>query len=319
MSGTKDIAVPLELRVLAGPQAGASCALPLRSAWELAAGAGAGAGADVLLHGSAAPVRLRTRMRDRAAEIELLEGQARLGAHALAPGAVLPWRAGATLALGDGAIEVAWGRADQALWESPEAPAEQAHTPAPEAARAAPRAHPERWLALAGAALALGSAGLWSLTQLLTPARAAAAPALRVAAAPDRAAAVAEVYRLHGLSVQAQAGGDGQVEVRVADGDAARGPAAQAAQQAALRDVPGLAGIAVKAGPAKPPQRPALPEDPGKRVTAVVADAELPYLVTADGSRYFVGALLPSGHRVVQIAERQVSLERDGQRTELAL
>ena len=32
-----------------------------------------------------------------------------------------------------------------------------------------------------------------------------------------------------------------------------------------------------------------------------------------------MGALLPSGHRVVQIAERQVSLERDGQRTELAL
>ena len=40
---------------------------------------------------------------------------------------------------------------------------------------------------------------------------------------------------------------------------------------------------------------------------------------TADGSRYFNGALLPSGHRVVEIAERAVVVERDGQRTRLTL
>ncbi|MGQ3096342.1 MAG: SctD/MshK family protein, partial [Roseateles sp.] len=60
-------------------------------------------------------------------------------------------------------------------------------------------------------------------------------------------------------------------------------------------------------------------EDPAKRLVAVVDNADSPYFITADGARYFSGALLPSGHRVVQIAERSVTVERDGQRTLLTL
>ena len=51
----------------------------------------------------------------------------------------------------------------------------------------------------------------------------------------------------------------------------------------------------------------------------MVGDAEAPYFVTADGSRYFTGAVLPSGHRVMQIADRSVMVERDGLLTRLTL
>ena len=64
---------------------------------------------------------------------------------------------------------------------------------------------------------------------------------------------------------------------------------------------------------------PAPREDPAKRLVAVVDNADNPFFITADGSRYFTGALLPSGHRVVQIAERSVWVERDGQRLRLTL
>ena len=43
------------------------------------------------------------------------------------------------------------------------------------------------------------------------------------------------------------------------------------------------------------------------------------YLVTADGARYFIGAMLPTGHRITQIEHNRVTLERDGQRSTLTL
>jgi type III secretion protein D len=61
-----------------------------------------------------------------------------------------------------------------------------------------------------------------------------------------------------------------------------------------------------------------VPDDPGKRIASLVP-GEPAYLVTADGSRYFVGALLPSGHRVLLIADKTVTVERDGQLTKLTL
>ena len=65
------------------------------------------------------------------------------------------------------------------------------------------------------------------------------------------------------------------------------------------------------AKPTPPPAAP-LSDDPGKRIASLVP-GEPAYLVTADGSRYFVGALLPSGHRVTQIAKGSLTLELNGQ------
>ena len=65
---------------------------------------------------------------------------------------------------------------------------------------------------------------------------------------------------------------------------------------------------------------PAVVDDPGKRVAAIVSGnpPEVPpYLVTADGTRYFEGALLPTGHRIAAIGQHEVLLEKDGARTPL--
>jgi type III secretion protein D len=41
------------------------------------------------------------------------------------------------------------------------------------------------------------------------------------------------------------------------------------------------------------------------------------YLVTADGARYFIGAMLPTGHRITQIQHGSVTLERNGEQSTL--
>ena len=41
------------------------------------------------------------------------------------------------------------------------------------------------------------------------------------------------------------------------------------------------------------------------------------YVVTADGTRYFTGAVLPTGHRIQAIQANLVQLERDGQISQL--
>jgi len=53
-----------------------------------------------------------------------------------------------------------------------------------------------------------------------------------------------------------------------------------------------------------------LPVD-GTRIVSVVASAD-PYVVTADGSRYYVGASLPQGGKLAGVKEGEVLVERDG-------
>lgn len=43
------------------------------------------------------------------------------------------------------------------------------------------------------------------------------------------------------------------------------------------------------------------------------------YLVTEDGTRWFVGASLPTGHKIVEIGEGQVTFERNGMRDTLTM
>jgi type III secretion protein D len=81
------------------------------------------------------------------------------------------------------------------------------------------------------------------------------------------------------------------------------------------RDVPGLHSLQPINEPPRhtPSPIPAL-DDPGKRVASIVAGAE-PYVVTVDGTRYFVGAMLPTGHRIELIDGSRVELEREGERS----
>jgi type III secretion protein D len=129
------------------------------------------------------------------------------------------------------------------------------------------------------------------------------------------ATAVREVYRLHGVRAEIDAAGQGVVRVQTRTTDLA---ALQQVQATARRDVAGLAQLVATNEP--PPTGPsAVPrvDDPGKRVAGIVG-GDAAHVVTVDGTRYFIGALLPTGHRITSIADRQVKLEREGERSVLA-
>jgi type III secretion protein D len=121
---------------------------------------------------------------------------------------------------------------------------------------------------------------------------------------------VTDVFRVNGVAVQAHVTGPGLVVAEAAERDPER---LARAVEVVRRDVRGLDKLAVenRARPLPPPAPP-VPDDPGKRIASLVP-GDPGYLVTADGSRYFIGAVLPSGHRVTAIAQQRVTLERDGQ------
>lgn len=125
---------------------------------------------------------------------------------------------------------------------------------------------------------------------------------------------IAEVFRINGIAAQSRAAGAGRFLAEVAERDTQR---LARAEDVVRRDVRGVQQLVVR-NSATPSPKPAPPvvDDPNKRIASVVPH-DPAYVVTADGARYFVGALLPSGHRIAQIAEQRVVLERDGQQTNL--
>lgn len=126
--------------------------------------------------------------------------------------------------------------------------------------------------------------------------------------------AVQDVYRVNGVMAQVQGAGPGIVRVQTALADPSPLPGIESTVR---RDVQGLSRLDSlnQPPPHVPSPVPAL-ADPGKRVASVVAGDE-PYVVTADGTRYFVGALLPTGHRILAIDGSRVQLEREGQASAL--
>jgi type III secretion protein D len=139
---------------------------------------------------------------------------------------------------------------------------------------------------------------------------------LDLASGEQIARQVADVLRLNGVRAEVRHVGRGVVQARLHEPDAERRARAEAA---ARRDVRGLASLAVEVvdtGPVRPAA--AVPVDPAKRVVTIVYGPG-GYVVTADGARYFEGALLPSGHRIARIEARDVELVRDGRSSRLAL
>lgn len=139
-------------------------------------------------------------------------------------------------------------------------------------------------------------------------------PALEVLVDEAIVREVTEVFRINGVAVQAQATGPGRIAVEASEPDAAR---LARAEDVVRRDVRGLDTLTLRnTAVPQAPKVPALPDDPNKRIASLVP-GEPAYVVTVDGARYFIGALLPSGHRITQIATQRVVLERDGQQTSL--
>ena len=146
-------------------------------------------------------------------------------------------------------------------------------------------------------------------------ARPASSPvAVEVAVDEALAREVTEVFRVNGVAVQSEVIGPGRVAVQAAERDADR---LARAEEVVRRDVRALEQLSVRntAKPVPPPAPP-VSDDPGKRIASLVP-GEMAYLVTADGARYFIGAMLPTGHRIIQIQHGSVTLERNGEQSTL--
>lgn len=130
----------------------------------------------------------------------------------------------------------------------------------------------------------------------------------------DLVVAVRDVFRVQGMPADIKALGPGAMLAETHVADVGR---LDAIKSVARRDVPGLTAIEVHnvPPPAVPDPVPVI-DDPGKRVSSIVPGHPA-YIVTADGTRYFQGALLPTGHRIVAVNTGEVLLERGGQTTAL--
>lgn len=378
---------PLELRVLAGPQAGARIALTPGGRVDV--GSLDASGCHVVLRDpQVTEQRVRLHIGVDDASIEVLSGRVLLGGRWLTAPASVAWACYAPIRLGDTVLAIGhdqgdgWARAESmALVPLAEAasaempPFTPAHPDArtetraeapPAMATAAPRRRLETWLAIFGGALTLVASGLLAFVSVATPAHvgvespaqrltrllqvpefsglrvvtaegdrlrvqgdlltnadrrrlearlssAALTPVLDVRVGEQIAAGVREVFRMNGvvaetaLPTELTEVGVVRVATRVAD------PAVlQHAEAVARRDVPGLSGLQVdNTPPAATPVATPVTDDPGKRVASIVP-GETPYVVTVDGTRYFTGAMLPSGHRLSAISEQEVLLDKDG-------
>lgn len=145
---------------------------------------------------------------------------------------------------------------------------------------------------------------------------------LNVVTGQELAERVQDVFRMHGFVVTSAYEGDGRV---IIGGVKQADKKFEAAVKAAMDNVNGLAGISVGSAESAKPNvaegirrtadpvpnsAPAVNNDP-KRVTSIVGGAT-PFVLTADGSRYFEGALLPLGQRLIEIQENAIVVEHNG-------
>jgi type III secretion protein D len=142
---------------------------------------------------------------------------------------------------------------------------------------------------------------------------------LNVTVGEHLARAVEDVYRTNGVDAEVVATDAGRVEVRTSVADADRLKALESAVRADVPQVSSLKLIntppkIVKTHLAAPVKKLSL--DPGKRVAMVNSD-QPPYVLTEDGSRYFVGSLWPGGQRISDISDGRVLLDKAGVVTEL--
>ena len=125
----------------------------------------------------------------------------------------------------------------------------------------------------------------------------------------EQARAAADVARLNGFEVQARAVQPGIVELTTRPLD----PDARGRLERLIRhDVPGLSRVVLRDDAAlRPADDVRTLADVTRRVASVVG-GDPAYILTADGARYFPGAIMPSGHRLVAIRGQQIVLEHNG-------
>ena len=172
-----------------------------------------------------------------------------------------------------------------------------------------------RWAAVAVLGVGVAVAAGWNPVQLglkgHSPhvARTPEQPPTAGRPGADIAHDVEEVLRLSDVACDAHYDGNGTVTVRGHLGD----PKALATviQSRAMHEIVGLKRVLAvnlddRHGSAAPTQV------DGTRIVSAISGDD-PYVVTADGSRYYVGAELPQGGRLTGVDGDEVLIERNGQ------
>ena len=131
----------------------------------------------------------------------------------------------------------------------------------------------------------------------------------------DLARAVADVARIHGLQATARPTGRDTVELRVTPLE----PAAKAKLAQAVRgDVRALGGLSLRDDLPPVDLTPLKTiQDATKKVSTVIG-GDPGFIQTVDGARYFPGAVMPSGHRLVSIQGNMAIFEKSGRETRVA-
>ncbi|MEE9335090.1 MAG: hypothetical protein V3U65_13460 [Granulosicoccaceae bacterium] len=125
------------------------------------------------------------------------------------------------------------------------------------------------------------------------------------------AESVASVFRVNNLEAVASSLASGEVLVKTTTSDL---QLLDKVEAIAYVDVVGLKGLKIENSPPAAIQALVEPAGndfetvPGKRIVMVMV-TEPTYILTEDGSRYFTGSILPSGHKVKAILEKKVELE----------
>jgi len=122
---------------------------------------------------------------------------------------------------------------------------------------------------------------------------------------------VSAVYRLSDVDASVDINGPGEVAVRTTIADDTY---LEEVESRAYQDVPELVRLTRINTPPPTTTKDSKPTAftplPGKRIKMVVS-SDPAFILTEDGSRYFTGAILPSGYKIKSIYEKTVQLERD--------
>ncbi|MFN3592258.1 MAG: hypothetical protein ACK4TG_08730 [Thermaurantiacus sp.] len=126
--------------------------------------------------------------------------------------------------------------------------------------------------------------------------------------------AVEDVARLHGIAARARTSGTDGIILDTAPLDSE----SRAQLASAIRaDVPAVQQIWLRDGLSPPDNAaPRSVSEAAKRVATVIR-GEPSYVLTADGARYFPGALLPSGHVLEAIEDGAIVVARNGSTTRI--
>jgi hypothetical protein len=119
---------------------------------------------------------------------------------------------------------------------------------------------------------------------------------------------VAEILRLSGISGETRYEGDGSVTVKGHLGDPKT--VALAVESRAMREITGLKRVTVVN--LDQPGAPAAATVDSTWIVTAIASPD-PYVIANDGSRYYVGAMLPRGGRLAGVQDGEILVERDGQ------